>query len=132
MRFNCRIITRGYAEGEALVSRDYLSFLGGVNKDTGVIEADSDIKGESVAGRVLVFPGGKGSTVGTYVLLNLKKKGVAPKAIINRKTESIIAVGTAIARIPLVDSVDDEFFRLVKTGDRVIVDARRGYVELVK
>ncbi len=132
MKFNCRIITRGYAEGEALVSKEYLSFLGGVNKDTGVIEAESDIKGECVAGRILIFPGGKGSTVGTYVLLNLKKRGVAPKAIINRKTESIIAVGTAIARIPLVDSVDDEFFRLVETGDRVVVNAIDGYIELIK
>ena len=132
MKFRCRVITRGYARGEALVSREYLSFLGGVNKDTGIIEAESDIKGEPVAGKILILPGGKGSTVGTYVLLNLKKRGVAPKAIINRRTESIIAVGTAIAGIPLVDSVDDEFFSLVETGDEVIVDARKGYVELVK
>ncbi len=132
MRFHCRIITKGYAEGEALVSKEYLSFLGGVNKNTGIIEAESDIRGKSVADKILIFPGGKGSTVGTYVLLNLKKRGVAPKAIINKKTESIIAVGTAIARIPLVDSVDDEFFRVVETGDRVIVDARKGFIELVK
>lgn len=129
MKFKCRIISRGYAEGEAIVSREYISFLGGVDKETGVI-MDSGLKGKSIAGKILVFPGGKGSTVGTYVLLNLKKNGVAPKAIINRKTEPIIAVGAVIASIPLVEVRDDEFFEVVKDGDRLVVDAENGYVEI--
>lgn len=129
MKFKCRIISKGYAEGEAIVSREYISFLGGVDKETGVI-MDSGLKGKSIAGKILVFPGGKGSTVGTYVLLNLKKNGVAPKAIINRKTEPIIAVGAVIASIPLVEVRDDEFFEVVKDGDRLVVDAENGYVEI--
>ena len=132
MKFACRAITRGRAEGEALVTKEYISFLGGIDKETGVVNEDCEIKGESVAGKVLIFPGGKGSTVGTYVLLNLKKKGVAPKAIINKKTETIIAVGAAMAEIPLVEVRDDSFFEIVKTGDRVIVNADEGYVELVQ
>ncbi len=132
MKFRCKIVSRGYAEGKALVSKEYISFLGGVNKDTGVIEAESELKGQTVANKILIFPGGKGSTVGTYVLLNLKKNGVAPKAIINRKTEPIIAVGAVIAGIPLVEVKDEKFFEIVKTGDRVRVDANSGYVELIK
>ncbi len=132
MKFRCKIVSRGYAEGKALVSKEYISFLGGVNKDTGVIEAESELKGQTVANRILIFPGGKGSTVGTYVLLNLKKNGVAPKAIINRKTDPIIAVGAVIAGIPLVEVKDEKFFEIVKTGDRVRVDANSGYVELIK
>ncbi|WP_202319760.1 aconitase X swivel domain-containing protein [Archaeoglobus neptunius] len=132
MKFDCRIISRGYAEGEALVSREHISFLGGVDKDSGEIKQKSDASGMSVADRIFIFPGGTGSTVGTYVLINLKKKGKAPKAIINRKTETIIAVGAVIAEIPLVEVRDEKFFDLVKTGDFVRVDANRGYVELIK
>lgn len=129
MKFKCRIISRGYAEGEAIVSREHISFLGGVDKETGVI-TDSELKGKNIAGKILVFPGGKGSTVGTYTLLNLKKNGVAPKAIINRKTEPIIAVGAVIAGIPLVEIGDYEFFEVVKEGDWLVVDAENGYVEV--
>jgi len=132
VRFACRPITRGRAEGEALVTKEYISFLGGIDKETGVVIEDCEIKGKSIAGKILIFPGGKGSTVGTYVLLNLKKKGVAPKAIINRKTETIIAVGAAIAGIPLVEVRDEFFFANVKTGNYVTVNAEEGYVELVK
>nr|WP_230972379.1 DUF126 domain-containing protein [Archaeoglobus neptunius] len=115
-----------------MVSREHISFLGGVDKDSGEIKQKSDASGMSVADRIFIFPGGTGSTVGTYVLINLKKKGKAPKAIINRKTETIIAVGAVIAEIPLVEVRDEKFFDLVKTGDFVRVDANRGYVELIK
>jgi predicted aconitase with swiveling domain len=132
VRFRCRVITKGVAEGEALVTKEYISFLGGVDDKTGVIREDCEIKGQSVAGKVLVFPGGKGSTVGTYVLLNLKKRGVAPKAIINRKTETIIAVGAAMAEIPLVEVRDEGFFEVVKSGDFLKVDSEECYVEILK
>jgi len=132
VRFKCRPIVRGVAKAEALVTAEHISFLGGVDKETGIVLEDCEIKGESIAGKVLVFPGGKGSTVGTYVLLNLKKKGKAPKAIINRKTETIIAVGAVIAEIPLVEVSDDTFFREIRTGDTVVVNADEGYVELIK
>jgi len=132
VKFACRAITRGRAEGEALVTKEYISFLGGIDKETGIVKEDCEIKGESVAGRILVFPGGKGSTVGSYVLLNLRKNGVAPKAIINKKTDTIIAVGAAMAEIPLVEVRDEKFFEAVKTGDRVVVNADEGYVELIE
>ncbi|MEM0214970.1 MAG: DUF126 domain-containing protein [Archaeoglobaceae archaeon] len=126
--FKCRVINSGYAEGSALVSSKPISLLGDINEN-GVFTV-GELKGECVANRILVFPFGKGSTVGSYTLLRLKKRNLAPLAIINKETEAIIAVGAVIAGIPLVDKVEEEFFLKVKTGDWVIVNAKEGYVEI--
>jgi hypothetical protein len=102
-----RIIFGGKAEGTALVSSSPMSFYGGVDPDTGeVVERGHELQGQSVKGRVLVFPHGKGSTVGSYVLYRLKKNGAAPCAIVNAKCETIVAVGAIISEIPCVDMID--------------------------
>ena len=107
LKLRGRVIFEGEAEGAALVSSSPMSFLGGVNPDTGkIIEHGNELRGRSLKGRVLVFPYGKGSTVGSYVLYRLKKNGVAPSAIINRKCETIVAVGAIISEIPCVDMID--------------------------
>jgi predicted aconitase with swiveling domain len=131
MKVRGRIISRGIAEGEAIVSYRKFSFLGDVDVETGVVVAeDSDIEGESIAGKVFVFPAGRGSTVGTYVLLRMKKKGTAPKAIINVETEPIIAVGAIIAGIPLIDKLEVDPLETIKSGDYVKVNAVEGWVEV--
>ncbi len=131
MRVKGRIISRGFAEGEAIVSRRKFSFLGDVDVDSGIVVAeDSDICGESIAGKIFVFPTGRGSTVGTYILLRMKKKGTAPKAIVNVETEPIIAVGAIIAGIPLMDKLEVDPFKIIKSGNRVKVDAINGWVEV--
>ncbi len=115
-----RIIKVGQAEGEALVSPEPVGFFGGVDPETGVvIEAGHPLKGECVAGRVLVFPTGKGSTVGSYTLYWLKKNGVAPAAIINAESEPVVAVGAIISEIPMVDGVD---IAAITTGDQVDIN----------
>ncbi len=107
MKLRGRAIYEGKAEGRALVSSSPVSFYGGVNPDTGVVvEKGSELLGQSVKGRVLVFPHGKGSTVGSYVLYRLAKNGVAPCALVNAKCETIVAVGAIISEIPCVDMVD--------------------------
>lgn len=107
MRLRGRAIYDGRAEGLSLISASPMSFYGGVNPDTGeVTERGHELQGESVKGRVLVFPYGKGSTVGSYVLYRLKKNGVAPCAILNAKCETIVAVGAIISEIPCVDMLD--------------------------
>lgn len=126
--FRCRVINSGYAEGSALVSSKPISLLGDINEN-GVFTV-GELKGECVANRILIFPYGKGSTVGSYTLLRLKKRNLAPLAIINKETEAIIAVGAVIANIPLVDKIEDEFFSRVKTGNWIIVNANDGYVEI--
>jgi hypothetical protein len=115
-----RIIYKGKAEAEALVTSMPISFYGGVDPNTGVIiEKGHELNGVSVKGKVLVFPQGKGSTVGSYTLYRMKKNGVAPAAMINKETETIIAVGAIISEIPFVDKVDLSKFR---TGAKVTVD----------
>ena len=120
MKLRGRAIFEGKAVGQALVSSSPMSFYGGVNPETGeIVERGSNLAGQSVKGRVLVFPYGKGSTVGSYVLYRLAKNGVAPSAIVNAKCETIVAVGAIISEIPCVDMVD---VTKIKPDARVRVD----------
>ncbi|HRX02408.1 MAG: DUF126 domain-containing protein [Anaerolineae bacterium] len=119
-RMQGRVIKSGKAAGRALVSPEPIGFLGGVDPDTGVVvEPNHPLNGQSVAGRVLVFPTGKGSTVGSYTILRLARNGVAPAAMLNAQSEAIVAVGAIIADIPMVDQLSIQFIR---DGDWVVVD----------
>lgn len=114
-----RVIKAGQARGVALVSLEPIGFLGGVDPDTGVVvEPGHPLAGQSVAGRVLVFPTGKGSTVGSYTLYRMVKNGVDPAAIVNAESEPIVAVGAIISGIPMVDRID---IAQLSTGDVVVV-----------
>jgi predicted aconitase with swiveling domain len=114
-----RTIRAGYGQGIALVSPEPLGFLGSVDPDSGrVIENGHPLEGLSISGRVLVFPTGKGSTVGSYTLYRLAQNRLAPAAIINAESEAIVAVGAIIAGIPMVDRVD---ISQIHTGDKVTV-----------
>jgi len=115
-----RVIKAGRARGVALVSPEPVGFLGGVDPDTGiVVEPGHVLEGESIAGRVLVFPTGKGSTVGSYTLYRLARNGVGPAAIVNAESEPIVAVGAIISDIPTVDQVD---ITQLSTGDVIVVE----------
>jgi predicted aconitase with swiveling domain len=127
MELTGRSIKMGTAEGVALVSPEPFGFLGGVDPDTGlVVEPGHPLAGQCVAGRVLIFPTGKGSTVGSYTLYRMAQAGTAPAAIINAESEAIVAVGAIISGIPMVDRVD---ITLLKTGDWVRVAGERVSVE---
>jgi predicted aconitase with swiveling domain len=126
-----RTISKGTATGPALVSKDAISFLGGVDPKTGnVIEKGHAISGKNVKDTILIFPGGKGSTVGSYVLYQLKKNGVAPSAIINVKSEPIVAVGAIISGIPMVDLLEKDPIALIKDGQQVTVNGTDGTVDI--
>ena len=119
-------------EGEALVTSQPISFFGGVNPKTGlIIEKNHELNGKNVAGKVLVFPYGKGSSLGSYVLYAMAKHGTAPSAILNIKTEAIIAVGCALANIPLVDRLNKNPLEVIRTGDWVKIFSD-GTVEVKK
>jgi phosphomecalonate degydratase small subunit len=123
-----RTIHPGQAQGEALVTTQGISFFGGVDPESGlVVERGHELEGQSVAGKVLVFPTGKGSTVGSYTLYRLKANGKAPLAIINAECETITAVGCIIAEIPCLDQVPLDS---LKSGQRLVVDAETGIVEV--
>ncbi len=130
MKWQGRKIYGGNASGEALVTSMGISFFGGVDPESGVvIERDHELAGQSIAGKVLVFPSGKGSTVGSYTLYRLKQAGKAPAAIINAECETITAVGCIIAEIPCVDQVP---VGELHTGQLLEVDGETGVVSILK
>jgi len=121
-----RKIFAGKVKGKALISEQPISFYGGVDPNTGVVvEKGHPLEGKSIAGKILVFPTGKGSTVGTYTLYRLKKNGKAPKAMVLKECEAIVAVGAILAEIPCVDKINTEKIKSGSTlevnGDKVEV-----------
>lgn len=123
-----RIISPGKTKGEAIVSKEPIGFYGGIDAKTGiVIEKGHPLEGKKVTDKILVFPCGKGSTVGSYVIYGLKKNNVAPAGIINKETETIVATGVILAGIPCIDQIDID---KIKDGDRVTLDADKGEVRI--
>jgi uncharacterized protein len=129
MELNGRKIFGGNARGEALVTTEGISFYGGVDPDTGVVaEKGHPLEGKSIAGKILVFPQGKGSTVGSYIIYRLKKNGKAPLAIINQECETIVAVGAIISEIPCLDKID---IGKIENGKQIEIDAEKGIVKIL-
>jgi len=127
-----RTIARGRATGKVLMTKDPISFLGNVNPETGeIVDPGHELFGKSIKGTVLVFPQGKGSTVGSYVIYQLKKNNAAPVAIINLECEPIVAVGAIISEIPLVDKMEKDPYDILKDGDDVTVDGTGGLIEIL-
>jgi len=128
MKLKGRKVYKGIAEAEAIVTKDGISFYGGVDPDTGkVVEVGHELEGQSITGKILVFPTGKGSTVGSYTMYRMKRNNMAPVAIVNKEIDTIIAVGCIISEIPCVDkiNIDD-----IKTGQQLIVNGSKGTVEV--
>lgn len=123
-----RTISPGKASGKAIVTTEPIGFYGGIDIKTGVvIEKGHPLEGKSVKDKILVFPCGKGSTVGSYVIYGIKKNGVAPAGIINKETETIVATGVILAGIPCIDQVDID---KIKDGDTIFLDADKAIVEI--
>jgi len=125
-----RVIFRGRASGDAMVSVAPISFFGGFDLDRGVVtEAGHPLLGQCVAGRVLVFPTGKGSTVGSFALLRMVRGGVGPAALVVRSCDTTVAVGAIISEIPCVDQLDitrfEDGFQVSVDGEEVEVDDAR-------
>lgn len=126
MKIQGRIIHKGNARGIALATFEGISFFGGVNPETGIIiERGHPLEGQCITGKVLVFPQGKGSTVGSYTLYRLKHAGLAPAAILNTECEPITAVGCIISEIPCVDQID---IQSIQNGAWITVNG--GQVEI--
>lgn len=130
MRLKGRRIVEGKCTAEALVSAKPISFLGGVDPTNGrIIEKNHDLHGQSIKGKILCFPHGHGSTVGSYVIFSLARNNLAPKAIVNQTADPVIVVGAIIANIPMMDHVD---ISQIRTGDLLEVDAFKGFVKIPK
>ena len=130
---NCRKISKGISSGEVIMTRDSLSFLGGVNPDNGeIIDSKHELFGKNIKNKILVIPSGKGSTVGSYVLYQMAKNLTAPSAVIALEAEPIIATGAIMAGIPMVDHPEADIFDLLHDGEIVEVNADEGYLKIVE
>jgi predicted aconitase with swiveling domain len=128
-----RKVVGGVAEGEALVTRETISGWGGIHAMTGmVIESRHELKGVSFAGKVLVFPGAKGSSGWSNAFHMAKLAGKAPLAMVFTVMTTKVALGAVVMRVPTVTDLDGDPFALIATGDRVRVDGDRGLVEIWK
>jgi predicted aconitase with swiveling domain/8-oxo-dGTP pyrophosphatase MutT (NUDIX family) len=128
MKIRGRGISPGRVTGEALAIDAPFSFVGGADPTTGaILDPSSGVEGQRLVGRIFAFPRGKGSTVGSYVIYGLAKRGVGPAGLVNTAAEGIVAVGAILGEIPMVDRVDTGG---ILTGDRIILDGDRGTLEL--
>lgn len=128
-----RKVIGGVAEGEAVVTKQPISFLGGVNPDNGmIVEKGHEVEGQCITGKIFVFPHGKGSTSGSHIIYSMAKRKTGPAGMINVKAEPIIAVGAAMGNIPIVDKLDKNPLEVIAMGDHVKIDGNKGIVEINK
>lgn len=128
-----RKVVGGVAEGEALVTKDRISGWGGIDPRTGtVIETRHELKGVSFAGKVLVFPGAKGSSGWSAQFHVARLAGTAPVAMVFNEMTTKIALGAVVAHAPSVTDFDQDPLQVIATGDWVKVDGDNGIVEVTK
>ena len=128
-----RCVVPGRAEGEALVTRMSVSGWGGIDSRTGtIVETRHDLRGISFAGKVLVFPGAKGSSGWSNAFHLTRTFGVAPAAMLFNDMTTKIALGAVVTRAPAMTDFDQDPLDCITTGDWVVVDADRGVVEIRK
>ncbi len=128
-----RCVVPGVSEGEALVTRDPISGWGGIDSRTGtIVETRHELRGVSFAGRVLVFPGAKGSSGWSNAFHLTRSMGVAPAAMLFNDMSTKIALGAVVTRAPSMTDFDQDPLSVIRTGDWVRVDADRGVVEVFR
>ncbi|MEY3672035.1 MAG: hypothetical protein RI904_1692 [Pseudomonadota bacterium] len=128
-----RKIVKGKASGEAVVTSEAISFNGGVDNMTGIVtEPGHELEGVNIAGKVLVFLTGKGSTGGSYKIYDMVSRGTAPVAFIQVNPEPITTIGAIIGNIPVVAGLNENPTIAIATGDFVELDADAGKVEVTK
>lgn len=128
-----RKVVGGVVEGEALVTHEHISGWGGIDPRTGsVIEVRHELRGQSFAGKVLVFPGAKGSSGWSAMFHATRMHGKAPAAMLFNEMTTKIALGAVVTHAPAMTDFDHDPLALIATGDWVKVDADRGIVEITK
>jgi predicted aconitase with swiveling domain len=128
-----RCVVPGVAEGQALVTHDRISGWGGIDSRTGtIVEVRHPLRGISFAGKVLVFPGAKGSSGWSNAFHLTRTFGVAPSAMLFNEMTTKIALGAVVTRAPALTDFDRDPLALIETGDWVRVDADAGWVEITK
>lgn len=124
---------KGAVEGEALVTKDLIAFWGGADWETGeIVEVGHEARGKIVAGKILVFPIGKGGGGETFGYYYLGRSGKAPKALICNRSLGQTVAGALLIGTPMVYGFKEDMTAVIRTGDWVRVDTERGTVEIVR
>ena len=96
-RLKGRVLSPGVASASALVLREPLSLWGGLDPSSGeLIDAHHPQRGAQLGGRVLVMPGGRGSSSSSSTLAEAARAGHAPAAIMLGEPDLILAIGAAV------------------------------------
>jgi len=128
-----RKIVKGKAKGEAVVTKEAISFNGGVDNMTGIVtEPGHELEGVNIAGKVLVFLTGQGSTGGSYRIYDMVSRGTAPVAFVQVIPEGVTTIGAIIADIPIVAELDQDPTQAIRNGDFIDLDADAGIVTVTK
>ncbi|MFO1107640.1 MAG: DUF126 domain-containing protein [Bradyrhizobium sp.] len=128
-----RKIVKGKASGEAIVTKEAISFNGGVDNMTGIVtEPGHELEGKNITGKVLVFLTGKGSTGGSYKIYDMVSRGTAPVAFVQATPEGVTTIGAIIGEIPVVAGLDQDPTIAICNGDFVEVDADAGTVQVTR
>jgi uncharacterized protein len=128
-----RCVVPGVAEAEALVTMDRVSGWGGVDPRTGtIVETRHELRGQSFAGKVLVFPGAKGSSGWSAQFHVARLMGTAPAAWLFNEMSTKMALGAVVSHAPAMTDFDQDPLTLIRTGDWVRVDADAGLVTITR
>ena len=131
LEFSCHTVSQGYAEGEALISADPILFYH-TDFTTGVFkEPGHSLEGKNIAQKILIFPGGKGSSVvqadGMY---KLDMAHLAPNGLIVSELDTVLVASAIIMEVPMVNEVEPGFYREVRDGDRICLNATDGIITI--
>jgi predicted aconitase with swiveling domain len=139
IRLKGKTVKNGIFEGEAIVSKTPFGFYRAIDPHTGIVrDKRSELFGKNISGKVLVFPEGRGSTSGAMMIAEIARMGTHFGAMVNRRTEPILATGVILARvfygqvIPTVHYLDRDPLEIIETGDIVRVDGDIGEVIVKK
>lgn len=131
--FHGKKVVGGYAEGEALITRDTITGWGGIDPAKGtIIERRHELKGQSFKDKVLVIPGTKGSSGTSMVFHTTRLMGTSPKAILFNDMTTKAALSAVLLHVPALTGFDRDPLDVIKTGDWVKVDADKGTVDVIK
>lgn len=131
--FRGRTVVGGRVQGPALVTTQTISGWGGINeRDGSIIERRHELVGQSFAGKILVFPGAKGSSGWSAFFHMTRINGVAPAAMLFTRMTTKIALGAVVTRVPAMTDFDADIFAAIRTGDHVEVDANQGIVMVTR
>ncbi|MBU1281125.1 MAG: DUF126 domain-containing protein [Alphaproteobacteria bacterium] len=128
-----RKVVGGFAEGEAMVTSQTISGWGGINERNGsIIERRHELVGQSFAGKILIFPGAKGSSGWSAFFHMTRINNVAPAAMLFTRMTTKIALGAVVTRVPAMTDFDGDILTQIRTGDHVVVNADTGFIEVTR